>query len=479
MKKSIWVILALTVLLLAVCLGLAGVRRYQNQYTYVGERRYEKNVGSLDLSGQQLENVDALAAFTNLKQIDLRGTGLTCLEYDRVKAWFPGAKILWDIPFQGSYYPMDTEELTVVTLAEADLAVLDYFPSLRAVNAHNCPDYQNLDALRQQRPDLELSYRVPVAGNVYVPNVKALILPGEYVEELFEKLPLFPELREVELQAPLAPAERIMALREAFPEISFSWDLELAGIPVDESTETLNLTGIPLTVEQMDAVLPYLPSLTYVDMTDCGISNEEMDDLNARYENIKIVWTVILGGWYRIRTDATSFMPVKDNFHPWGDDLYNLRYCHDMIALDIGHRLIHSCEWAAYMPHLQYLLLADTDISDLTPLAGLKELKYLEIFMTPVQDYTPLLSITSLEDLNICYTLGDPEIIAQMTWLKNLWWGYWAKINLDPSCLDMIRQALPECNICFDTGSSTDMGWRELPNYYAQRDIFGMEYMKG
>jgi hypothetical protein len=99
--------------------------------------------------------------------------------------------------------------------------------------------------------------------------------------------------------------------------------------------------------------------------------------------------------------------------------------------------------------------------------------------MTSIRDFSPLVTLTGLEDLNLCYTRGDPEIIAQMTWLKNLWWGYWEKVDLSNSTMNMLRDALPDCNCCFMTQSSTGMGWRELPNYYAQRDAFGVHYMAG
>jgi hypothetical protein len=358
-------------------------------------------------------------------------------------------------------------------------AALEYFTGLKTIRAEECGDYLVLDALRQQRPDLELYYNIPVAGKDYTYSVETLELPGESVEELFDLLPLLPQLREVELKAPLAPVDRILALREAFPDITFSWHLELAGIPVDEFTETLDLTGIPMTVEEMDAVLPYLLNLTYVDMTDCGISNEEMDALNFRYENVKIVWTITLSGWYRVRTDTTTFMPIKDEYYPFGDDLHDLRYCHDIIALDIGHRLVTNCEWAAYMPHLKFLIIADTSITDLTPLTGLQELVYLEMFLTGVKDFTPLTTLPALEDLNLCWTWGDPKVIAQIPTLKNCWWGYWEDIHLSYNSQAMLREALPDCNFCFVTRSSTGMGWRSLPNYFAQRDAFGMHYMRG
>jgi hypothetical protein len=38
---------------------------------------------------------------------------------------------------------------------------------------------------------------------------------------------------------------------------------------------------------------------------------------------------------------------------------------------------------------------------------------------------------------------------------------------------------MPNTRIVYTEGSSTARGWRELPNYYAQRDILGMWYMEG
>lgn len=464
---------------LVVCLALGGFFLYQSRFATVGGSRYEKTIESIDLSGAPVGDLSELQAFPGLKNIDLRGSGLRIQQYEELKVQFPEAEILWDIPFQGGYLDMKTQELTLTSLTEADMAVLPYFTELKTVSAENCPDYQNLHQLRRQRPDLEITYQIPVAGASYGYETAEMTLPGADVEALFDLLPYFDQLTAIELTAPLAPADRILALLDAFPEISFTWNLEVGGIAVNEKTETLDLTGIPMTVEEMDAVLPYLLNLTYVDMSDCGISNEEMEALNNRYEDIKIVWTVILGRNYRMRTDATFFHPVQFNYYPKGDELYNLRYCHDIIMLDVGHMPINDCEFVAFMPHLKYLILAETTVHDLTPLTGLKELVFLELFIMQVDDLSPLVTLTALEDLNLHYTDGDPNIIAQMTWLKNLWWN-----NIDYKHLtweeeQMLREAIPGCNFDFECGSSTGGIWRTLPNYYAQRDAAGTYYMRG
>jgi len=464
----------LGILFLAACLVLGGLGLYQNRFPPVGENHYEKTTESIDLSGRTVADLSQLQAFPRLKRIDLRGTGLTCEEYDRVRAWFPEAEILWDIPFQGQSFPMDTRELTITTLSESDLAVLEYFTELETIQAQECPDYLVLDTLRRQRPELDMRYRIPVAGDTYSHEIVRMRLPGEDVEELFDLIPLFPKLWSVELEEPLAPVDRILALQEAFPEIMFSWHLELGGIPVDQFTKTLDLTGIPMTVEEMDAVLPYLLNLTYVDMTDCGIPNEEMDALNQRYENTKIVWTVDIG-WMRCKTDITTFMPAREGMTTVHNSyVYNLRYCHDVVALDIGHMNVSDISFVAYMPHLKYLIVADTPVRDISPLEGLTELVYLEMFLTEVTECDALLTLTALEDLNLSYTQGDVHVVSQMTWLKNLWWA-----NPTSLAVNTLPEALPDTHIVFYNKSSTGNGWRELPNYYAQRDAFGMYYMRG
>ena len=464
--------LVLGALLTSVTVGacLMGIRAYRGQFVDVRGRSFVRTDTRLDLSGQPLEDPEELLQFSRLEFLDLRGTCLTLEQYRTIKGWFPDCDILWDVPFQGQFYPQDTRELTVETLAEEELALLDYFPDLRRVRTRGCTDYAVLAMLEATRPDLEVSYSVILDGKSFSREITQLTISGENWEELLQGIPYLEKLESVTLTDCWGNMEAVRALRSAFPELDVTWKFSFKGLALDEFTESLDLTGIPMTVAETEKLLAHLPNVTYVDMTDCGISNEEMEAMNLRHEDVKIVWTVKLGSWFRLRTDATWFMPVKYDFYPRGDDLVNLKYCHDIIALDIGHMEISSCEFVAYMPKLKYLLMADTQISDLTPLTGLEELIYLELFLTRVTDCTPLLTLTSLEDLNLCYTTGDPKTVSQMTWLKNLWWtNCWGQY--------MIRQNLTETYLEFNSPSSTGNGWRELPNYYAQRDIFGMRYM--
>ena len=466
--------LKITGLLVVLTLGacLLGIGPVRDMFETRMEEVRLQSAQKLDWSGKPVDNLEALQNCSQLEWLDLRGTGLTVAQYNMLRTWLPTCEILWDIPFQGKYYPEDTRELTVETLTEEDLAMLEYFPNLRRIRAENCTDYEILSRIRTMRPELQVYYRIVLGGRSFSREITQLTLSGEYWEEMLRLIPYFENLESVTLTDCWGNLEAARALRKAFPDLDVTWRFSFKGLALDEFTEKLDLTGIPMTVEETEKLLDHLPNLTYVDMTDCGISNEDMDAMNLRHENVQIVWTVNLGRWFRIRTDVTWFMPVQCDFYPRGNDLENLKYCHDIVAMDLGHMEITNCNFVAYMPKLKYLIIADTKIKDLTPLTGLKELIYLEIFLTQVTDCTPLLTLTNLEDLNMCYTGCDPEIIAQMTWLKNLWWtNCWRQ--------DLLTKSLTNTHMEFYTHSSTGKGWRELPNYYAQRDIFGMDYMKG
>lgn len=472
MKSKLLLLLSTLFAALALWGCLPAVRVYRETPVVIRDVRYQADCTELDLSGAPAENLEELLQLPALRKLDLRGSRLTAEQYETLKSWFPECEILWDIPFQGSFYPEDTRELTIEALTAEDIALLDYFPKLKRIQARDCTDYEILSQLRSVRPDLEVNYRISVGEKSFSREISQLTVSADHWEELLRRIPYFEKLEAVTLTDCWGNMEAVRALRSAFPELNVTWRFAFKGFALNEFTETLDLTGIPMTVAETEKLLAHLPNLTYVDMTDCGISNEDMEAINLRHEDVKVVWTVTLGRWFRIRTDATWFMPVKYDFYPRGNDLVNLKYCHDIIALDIGHMHISSCEFVAYMPKLKYLMMADTSISDLTPLTGLQELVHLELFMTRVTDCTPLLTLTSLEDLNLCYTVGDPVTISQMTWLKNLWWT---------SCRDpyILQQNLTDTHLVFNSYSSTGNGWRELPNYYAQRDIFGMRYMKG
>ena len=237
-----------------------------------------------------------------------------------------------------------------------------------------------------------------------------------------------------------------MALADSLPGVLVRCQLPLGGQYFSTDSTLIDLSGCTVTVEEVEQMLPYFPRLEKLDMSFCGISDEEMEELNLRHPDVSIVWTLKIGE-VRTRTDAVYFYPAESNYYPTNAEMTKLRYCHDLVAIDIGHTRATDCEFLWHTPKVRYLILADTGITDITPVGNLKELIYLELFNLKTKDYSPLLNCTKLQDLNIGTTHADPEPLSKMTWLHNL---QWHRADQDPATKEAVLklpEQLPDTNV--------------------------------
>ena len=478
MSKTGKIVLILTILLLlaALVVGYFAVRHYHETYLSIDGILIRRDITRMDFSGAPVEQWERLMELSNLTQLDLSGTGLTNTQYDTLQAALPQCRIQWDVLFQGNYLPCNTRSLTLTRLSDGDVDRLDYFEDLQTVDAAGCPDLDQLLELQRRHPKCKVSYDVTIAGETWQNDADYLILSGADTAIIQENLTYLPQVERILLTEPLPPMQDIEALRKAFPHITVTYLVEILGFSATPESTELDLSDIPMTdVSAVERALTYLPDTNKIVMCNCGISNEEMDALSKAHPDIRFIWTVDVGP-FRLRTDITGFIPIKYGYWINDEESYNLRYCVDMVALDLGHCDISNCDFVAFMPNLKYLILADTDVRDISPIANHEKLVYLELFMTRVSDYTPLLSCPILEDLNICYTYGQMDVLIQMKQLKRLWWGPNRQAQYG-----YMRQHLPNTHLelALVSGSSTGEGWREGKRYYEQRDYLGMYYMYG
>lgn len=276
--------------------------------------------------------------------------------------------------------------------------------------------------------------------------------------------------------AVLCAAPAVVCSREVITMSDTEQMVTLCGRSFGADSEEITISGPEFSPEELEKALPEFPNLKKVILENTGLDNDTLDALNRRNPEVAIVWTVSLGK-IQLRTDAIEFYCATRGYLPTNEELKNLRYCTEMIAVDIGHLRATECEWLEYMPHVKYLILADTGITDISPVANLKELIYLELFALNLSDYSPLLSCTSLQDLNISSTHADPEPLSHMTWLHNLHW-YQGLSNPDTrEAVKMLPEQLPETNVMLDMVGNISNPWRNLCNYYVFRDIIGGEFL--
>lgn len=455
MKKALVTILLLLLAAALVTGGLLGYNRwYRETHIFVGNTAY-----ALDAD-----------------RMDLRGQAISVEHYESLRQQLPDCEIRWDVPFQGGYVADDTAELTISTLSQEDVAMLRYLPELRKVDATACQDYDALLALREQYPEVSLSYQVTVGGETLSGDTAELTLTEVDTAELAEKLAYLPEMETVHIVEPTVPAEELVALREQYPEVTISWVKTVFDQTYTDDVTELDFSDMPMeTVDEVEAAMTYFPSLEKLILCNWNVENDVMAEYRDRVrENYKVVWSVKVCG-VDIRTDETYFMPVKYGIKVRNNLLENLVYCEDMLCVDLGHKYVTDLSWVKGMPHLKYLIVADGPIQDLTPLSDCKELVFLELFDNWVSDFTPLYGCTALEDLNVSdSSCGfDLKQLGEMTWLKNLWCSLNSATKEERAYLE---EHLPNTNIMFDGYTSTSGGWRELENYYGMRDLLEMPY---
>lgn len=459
------------------------LRIYNETYLVMDGVEYLRASKELDLSGKQITELEKLQELTALKQLNLRNTGITTQQYDMLHAALPETEILWSVPFQNGYCDNTITELAPETLNESDLAVLQYFPALTAVNADQCRDYDAIFTLMEQYPELTVTYTVTIGDATYPHTQDQLTIVDPDADELMTQLALLPALENVSLEGTLPANEALIGLKEAFPNITFLWNFSVCGVQTNTLADFLDLSKIPMTdTAELEAALPCFYQLAKVDMINCGLSNPDMEALNNRHPETSFVWKVNVSG-INVRTDIKHFMPYKYNIKNVGN-LYNLRYCTEVEVLDFGHKGVNDVSYIEYMPKLRFLLLLECD-PDLEIVGNCTSLEHLELCDSPVTDFWPLTNLTNLKDLNLSYTplnlntlkfgtFGDITPLLQMTWLDRLWMTF-SRIGEENRV--MMREALPATEICFQSVSSTDRGWRYSPRYYEMRDILGMWYM--
>ena len=497
-KKTKIIILCVTLFLLiasvTTCLVLNHQRKlaeaeaerlriYHETYLVMDGAEYLRSSTELDLSNKQITEIEKLQELTKLQQLNLRGTGITTEQYDMLAAALPDCEILWSVPFQGAYCDNTAQELVLETLSEEDIAVLAYLPELVSIKADDCRDYDQLFQLMETYPDVTVSCSVPV-GDVVIPyTTESITLTDPDAAELLTKLRYLPRLTAVTLEGTVPDQDAMILLKETYPNITFLWNFSVCGVETNSLAEFIDLSKVHMdNTEELEAALPCFYNLAKVDMISCGLSNEDMDALNKRHPGTLFVWKVSVSGIY-VRTDIKYFMPWKHNIKKVGN-LYNLRYCTEVEALDFGHRCIYDVSYIEYMPKLRFLLLLECS-PDMNIIGNCTSLEHLELCDSPVTDFWPLTNLTNLKDLNLSYTpfnltshkfgkFGDITPLLQMTWLDRLWMTF-SRIGDENRA--MIREALPATELLFVSTSSTDRGWRYSPQYYEMRDILGMWYM--
>ena len=382
----------------------------------IGDEHFDSFASELTLFALPEDEVGRLRYFPALERVDARN----CVDYAALAAavrQFPSLHFLWSVPSADGSIDGNTEVLAVRTLSAAETeALLPLLPRLKEVDLRESAlNDDEIDAFAAAHDELTVRFTVPLWGMEIPGESETLRLPAGAsgdAEELYAALGRLTKLKKLDLRdCDLTPSQ-LARILELCGGVEMDYVIRLFGFTFTADAEEIDISGSYVDdLDEVRAAVSLMPNLKKVVMSDCGISDAEMDALDLEYENIRFVWTVYFS-IYALRTDATFFcaadVPFLNYDAPVLNDaqLYPIRYCRDMIALDLGHMWIEDLSFLYNMPHLQYLLLVGGRFHDITPIGSLEDLKYLEIFQTNPWDISPLVNCKKLEQLNMCYCFG-------------------------------------------------------------------------
>lgn len=400
---------------------------------------------SLDLSNTNLTDVSSLLEKTNLVSLDLRGNPISIESYSTLSAALPDCAILWSVPVGDERFDSDAAALALNNLPEDAETLLSYFPNLKTVSiaVSDESNYSALMSLAAAYPNVDFTWNVAFEGETYENGVTSLDLSGKTVslEELTRALSGLPALETVTFDDTTAfSTEDQLALVSAFPNVSFLWNVQLLDdLSVRSDVAELDLRDytVPDAATFSDK-LQLLPALTRLDMCDCGPTDEEMAAMRARYPDTKFIWMTKVSKWM-IRTDIQGFSTGNKRKFPDGmgyyigkdfeygnihaEDFENLKYCTDLVALDVGHcDNIGNIDFIAGLPKLKYLIISLCNLTDISALENQTDLEFLEMTYNYLTDISPLRNCTKLRFLNLSANeVTSIDVYMGLTSLERLW----------------------------------------------------------
>ncbi len=446
----------------------------------IGGKRYPLSADELDLSGNDIDDFSALGKFNNLEYVDLRNTGLTVSEYDALSQSLPECSILWSVPLGSSYFDSSTSSVSVdsASITTEQLDALRYMNNLTSLEIYGSVTDVTVGTKLNQLAD-ELSgcnfvWNIELGGQAFPHDAESITLPASTAPDEYGRLLLFRNLTEADITS-VEYSDSLASVINQISSGNFLWTVDLAGVEVLSSATEADISDH--TVEDLDAFsakLSTLPNLTYLEMCNCGLTNEQMEQLMTAHPSIKFVWTISFLRWENIRTDITCFSSLNHSTQLYDEeDLVPLfKYCTDLVALDLGHSSIVDISMISNLTKLQALILGDNNIKDISPLETLQELEYLELWKNDFTDVSVLTKLPDLKDVNLAYCndIEDFSPLFNIPTLEMLWLQH---SDFPEGLEEQLREKYPDCMFSFyKYDSAHGNGWCAQDRYLGIRKAF-------
>ena len=455
---------------------------------------FRSDSAELTLPHATSADINLLEAFSDLRKVDATGS----TEFEALYAFqtaHPDIEVHYAMKIGDRMYTETAEAIQVSEGVDPAqfLKDLSAFPNVMEIDLRESNwDPVWIESLNQSFPTLRIRCTVQISNLSFDSDAQLLDLRAVTQmtpDQLIEKLQLFSSLTTVALPSAWTDAE-IDQIKSSFPGISVIGPVHAFGKSYDGAAEEIDLSGIAMqSTDEVEAFLQNLPFLNKLVMCECGLTNEQMEELCNAHPEIKFVWTLIIGK-RKLRTDAIGFSTknpgkytsanasdkynesVKKAIRLHEGDIEALKYCTDLEALDLGHNFLTDNDLTviAGLTKLKILILADNKITDISALSSLKDLEYIELFMNKIPDLSPLCELPNLQDVNVCNTgVSDLSPLFSLTSVRRLWY---AMNPFNREQAKALKEALPDCVCNYTTKDETSEGWRTDPRYQWMRSYF-------
>ena len=241
-----------------------------------------------------------------------------------------------------SDYKENVTEYAMIAESD-DLSVLDSFPNLTYVDLRGSTCYDAILAYSKANPHITVRYNVFLNEKRFNHDATEINLNGYEIDfdNLMDNLKYLPDVKTLYIDQIEFTVEQIHAIRDAYPQIDFTYSVEICDRRLDPTVDTLDLSFLhPENVEETAKALPYFESLTYVElMTATGTSALDFTDvlaLQSSHPEVQFHYTFNLFGQHIATTDTEL---VYDSIKIGNDGVDKIR-----LALDI----MPDCTYAKF-----------------------------------------------------------------------------------------------------------------------------------
>lgn len=417
---------------------------------------------------------------SDAEELDLRQIELTTNELRALFAKYPDKRFAYRVPLLGGRYAPDTQELDLRDKAVDVPAIQDalmLLPQVTQIDLRGVPAPASaVRELSDTFPDIYFKFSCDVPQAAMTTEDTAVRVTGDYdaLMAYVDFIDYMPHLKSVDASDIELTPEQVDEVQTHVNGKKVLYAITVFDHKVSSDVAELNLDGVNVgSVDAVEACIARLPNLKKVSLLDSGLTQDQCGELFDAHPDIKFVFWVTFGH-YKLRTDATAFSTLlgDGNRYGYNDRTFEpIRYCTDLMMLDLGHNGITNLENFKGLTKLRVLILADNRITNIDPIVNFPDLEFCELFLNDITDMSPLTNLTKLMDLNIFYNpIGSNyEVLKQMTWLDRLWCG---GCRLSSAQIKDLRAALPNTKINTEGRGSTGKGWRKHPHYDTLQQMY-------